>query len=120
MSDVDTIENARTGTGLETEIVALNNPYTDPASEGMRVKVLYQGSVRADAQVEVFEKASDGTVDVALYRTDAEGLAVLPLKPGHEYLVDAVVLRDTGNNDPAAGAVWHSLWASLTFAVPAQ
>jgi len=105
-------------TGLETEIVALKNPYTGPLDDGMRVRVLYQGDVRPDAQVELFEKAPDGTVTVALYRTDEQGEVVFPVQAGYEYLVDAVVLRDTGNDDLEAGAVWHSLWASLTFAVP--
>lgn len=104
-------------TGMETEIVALANPYTDDLSGGLAVRVLYQGAPRADAQVELFEKSGD-TVDVTLHRTDAEGVALLPVKAGYEYLVDAVVLRDTGIDDAEAGPVWHSLWASLTFAVP--
>lgn len=104
-------------TGMETEIVALSNPYTDDLSNGIAVQVLYQGAPRADAQVELFEKAGD-TVEVTLHRTDADGIAVLPVQPGHEYLVDAVVLRETGIDDPEEGPVWHSLWASLTFAVP--
>ena len=104
-------------TGMETEIVARANPYTDDLSEGIAVQVLYQGAPRADAQVELFEKSGD-SVEVTLHRTDAEGVALLPVKPGYEYLVDAVVLRDTGNNNAEEGPVWHSLWASLTFAVP--
>lgn len=104
-------------TGMETEIVALANPYTDDLSDGIAVQVLYQGAPRADAQVELFEKQGD-VVEVTLHRTDAEGIARLPVKPGYEYLVDAVVLRDTGVDNPEEGAVWHSLWASLTFAVP--
>lgn len=104
-------------TGMETEIVALANPYTDDLSDGIAVQVLYQGQPRADAQVELFEKSGD-TVEVTLHRTDADGIARLPVQAGYEYLVDAVVLRDTGNDDPEAGPVWHSLWASLTFAVP--
>jgi len=104
--------------GLTTEIVALANPFTDDTSGGLPVKVLYRGAPRADAQLEVFDKDPTGEVEVTLYRTDDAGQATVPVAPGHSYLLDAVVLRDTGNNDPDAGPVWHSLWASLTFHVP--
>lgn len=103
--------------GLLTEIVALANPYTDDLSGGLPVRVLYQGAPRADVQVDVFAKAADGTVTMSKLRTDADGLAVVPVAPGIEYLVDAVVMRPLvarATNDP----VWESLWASLTFMVP--
>lgn len=103
--------------GLLTEIVALANPYTDDISAGLPVKVLYQGAPRADAQVELFERAPGGGVAVTLHRTDADGVAVIPVKTGHEYLVDAVVLRPVESQDPSA-PVWESLWAALTFMAP--
>jgi hypothetical protein len=101
-------------TGLETEFVALANPYTDPLPEGLPVLLLYQGAPRADAQVEVFAQAPDGTVEITLTRTDAEGRATIPLAAGHTYLIDAVVLRPAPDGD----AVWETLWAALTFARP--
>lgn len=104
--------------GMRTEIVAVTNPFTDDLSGGMTVDVIYDGSARPNAQVELFEKAPDDTVTITLHRTDDSGRATFPVKPGYEYLVDAVVLEDTGNNDASAGPVWHSLWASLTFRVP--
>lgn len=104
--------------GLGIEIVALANPYTDDLSVGLPVLVLLDGTARADTQVELFQTAPDGTVTITLYRTDAEGRAVLPVQPGMEYLVDNVVLRTLPNDDPAAGPVWHSDWASLTFRTP--
>ncbi len=107
--------------GMETEFVALSNPYAKDFDGTMHVAVRYQGEPRADAQVEVFERASDETVTVTLYRTDARGEARIPVKPGHSYLFDAVVLRPS----PIAGTeerapVWETLWAALTFAVPAR
>ncbi|MCO6384279.1 DUF4198 domain-containing protein [Oceanicola sp. 502str15] len=104
--------------GLEIEIVAVKNPYTDDLSEGMVVDVIYDGAARADAQVEIFDKPPEGDVVVSHVRTDATGRAVFPVQAGHEYLVDSVVIRATDNDDAAAGPVWHSLWASLTFEVP--
>ncbi|TNF22915.1 MAG: DUF4198 domain-containing protein [Rhodobacteraceae bacterium] len=103
--------------GLETEIVALANPYVDDLTEGLPVRVLYQGKPRPGAQVEVFAKGPDGTVSVQVYEADAEGGATIAVTPGVTYLVDSVVLRPLepeGERDP----VWESLWASLTFRVP--
>lgn len=105
--------------GLVTEIVARANPYVDDMSGGLPVTVYYKRDPRADTQVEVFEKAPDDSVTSFMLRTDAVGEVTVPVKPGHRYLVDAVVMREP---DPikakALEAVWESLWASLTFRVP--
>lgn len=100
--------------GMETEFVALTNPYTD-GSGAMRARLLYQGAPRGDAQVEVFDRDPDETVKITLYRTDNAGEVTVPVQPGHEYLFDAVVLRPT---EAGSKAVWETLWAALTFAVP--
>ncbi len=101
--------------GMETEFVALTNPYTDALGGIMRVQVLYQGQPRINAQVEIFDRASDGTVTVTTTQTDASGIAQVPVTRGHSYLLDAVVLREAPKD---SGTVWESLWAALTFAVP--
>ena len=104
--------------GLETEIVALENPYTH-GGDALPVRVLYQQAPRAGAQVELFEKAPDGRVAITYQRTDENGVAALPVRPGHAYLADAVVLREP---DAALAqerdVVWETLWAALTFAIP--
>lgn len=106
-------------TGLETEIVALTNPYTDDVSNGMTFELYYRNEKRANARFEVFEKAPDGAVDVAFYETDGSGRVTVPVKSGHTYMADAVVIRE-----PSAalatntGAVWETLWANMTWAVP--
>ncbi|MDU9006406.1 DUF4198 domain-containing protein [Sedimentitalea todarodis] len=100
---------------METEFVALTNPYTDDPENGLHVQLLYRGKPRADAQIEVFEKAPDDTVTINLQRTDSQGQAIIPIKSGHEYLLDAVVLRPLSDDSPE---VWESLWAAMTFAVP--
>ncbi|QFS81593.1 Nickel uptake substrate-specific transmembrane region [Roseivivax sp. THAF40] len=105
--------------GLLTEIVALANPYTDPLADGLPVRVLYDGAPRAETQVELFARSADGSVEVTTHRTDAEGVAVLPATPGTEYLADAVVIREIeaeAETDPT----WESLWASLTYKIPAE
>jgi len=108
-------------TGLETEIIALENPYTDDMADGIDVRVLYQGMPRANEQIEVFEKPEDGDVSVFTLRTDDSGTATIPVKPGHEYMLDSVVLRKP--NEALASSrnvLWESLWANLTFAVPVK
>lgn len=105
--------------GLLTEIVALENPYTGDLSDGLDIRVLYEGAPRADAQVEIFAKSGDGRVRVATARTDGAGRATIPVAPGVAYLLDAVVFRaPSAALADATGAEWESLWASLTFRTP--
>lgn len=101
--------------GLRTEVVALANPYVDDVSGGFDVQVFFEGAPRADVQVELFERLGE-TVSVTQHRTDGAGRVTLPVRPGGEYLVDAVKMLPL--EGAADGAVWESLWASLTFAVP--
>lgn len=104
--------------GLETEIVAGANPYRDDLSDGFPVQVFYQGVPRAGALLTIFEKSPDGAVETRTMQLDAKGRARVAVRSGSSYLLDAVVLQSTGNDDATAGPVWHSLWAALTFAVP--
>jgi hypothetical protein len=99
--------------GMRHEIVALANPYVDDLDAGLPVRVLLDGAPRADAQVEVFARRGDA-VEVTLERTGADGVALIPVEAGVEYLLDAVVIEEAGDE----GADWRTLWASLTFAVP--
>jgi len=110
-------QGADRAVGLETEIVAEANPYTDAIASGMPIRVLYKGKPRANAQVELFAKSPSGSVNVTLHRTDRSGRVRLPVRAGYSYLADAVVLRAM---QPQKGGdpVWETLWASLTFAVP--
>lgn len=100
--------------GLETEFVALTNPYAAEFDGQMRVKVLYNNAERANVQVEIFERGPDASVDVRLTETDASGIATIPVQKGHSYLLDAVVLRGSTRD----GAIYDTLWAALTFHVP--
>ncbi len=106
-------------TDMETEFVALSNPYTDDLTDGLKVQLLYQGTPRTHAQIEVFERAPDETVVITKQRTDDQGRAMIPVKPNHIYLLDAVILREPEEGVAAENdAVWETLWASLTFRVP--
>jgi len=105
--------------GHEIEIIALTNPYTDDVSNGMHVQVLMAGRPRANVQVEIFERPfnSDGKVQISLYTTDINGIALFPVTRGHEYMLDNVALiaiEPKVKGDP----VWQSIWANLTFYIP--
>lgn len=104
--------------GLRTEFVALANPYVDDLSGGFPVQLLLEGQPRADVQVELWDRDPEGEVTVTLHRTDTEGRALLPVAPGHVYMTDSVTLLELEPSEENP-AVWHTLWASLTFAVPA-
>lgn len=101
--------------GLKTEFVALTNPYASGFDGTMQVQVTLDAKARAKAQVEVFDRAPDDSVTVTLHRTDADGIAAIPVTPGHEYLFDAVSIVPITDSDEA---VWDTYWAALTFAVP--
>lgn len=105
--------------GLKTEFVALTNPYAEGFDNNMKVRVELDGKPRVNAQVEVFSKAPDDTVEITLHRTDASGVASIPVDNGMEYLFDAVVLAPSPDaGDDANAPVWDTFWAALTFAVP--
>lgn len=106
--------------GLETEFIALSNPYTEDTSGGFQAMLTYQGTARADAQVEIFDKAApDAEAVITTLRTDANGVVTVPVEKGHTYMLDAVVLRDPAPDlAEKYGAIYETLWANLTFAVP--
>jgi hypothetical protein len=103
--------------GLLVEFVALKNPYTDNLDDGLPVRLYYQTAPRPDAQIEIFERTETGDVTITKLKTNADGIAVIPVSRGNSYLLDAVMLEP---RDPASGtgAVWATHWAALTFAVP--
>ncbi|MEC9197084.1 MAG: DUF4198 domain-containing protein [Pseudomonadota bacterium] len=113
---------ADAATGLETEFVALTNPYSTDFDGTMRVQLFYEGQPRGDAQIEVFARAPDDTVSISTFRTDADGIAAIPVLPNQTYLFDGVVMREPADPSPDGKTpiAWESLWAALTFFVPAR
>jgi len=106
--------------GLRTELTALANPYTDDLAGGMPVRLTWDGSPRAEAQIEVFERGPDEAEPrVFMVRTSVDGIAVIPVVPGNDYLLSAVKMVELEPLAPG-DAVWHSHWASLTFHVASR
>lgn len=107
--------------GLVTEFVALDNPYAADFDGTLDVSLLYNGAPRGDAQIEVYARDASDIVNVTITRTDDQGHAAIPVIAGMEYMLDAVVLRPVaGASTAEAGPVWETLWASMTFGVPAN
>jgi hypothetical protein len=107
--------------GLQIEIIAQTNPYTDDMAGGLQVLVLFEGKPRSNAQVELFARSTgtDEDAQVTLHFTNEMGIATLPVQYGHEYMADHVALIPV-EPDQDTDPVWHSLWANLTFSVPAR
>lgn len=104
--------------GLEAEIVALANPYTDDLSAGIPVRVLYQGKPRRSMRMMLDLRLPDGTLSERVGWSDVDGVLRLPHVPGAEYLVKAVVLRPLSGNGRGNDPVWETLWTSLSFRAP--
>ncbi len=103
--------------GLAHEIVSLNNPYTTAAGSELQFQLMYQNQPRANAQIDLFERTPDGAVMQRLLHSDQDGKFAFSPTPGATYLLNSVALRAAAADDTA---VWRSLWATLTFAVPLQ
>ena len=119
MVDIGHGQGADETFGLFVEFTALKNPYTEDMTAGMPVTLTKLGGPIVNGQIEVFERAADGTVNVFKLTSGAMGRAVVPVRKGHDYLLDHVVLTEVKDQaDHANGVYWQSDWAALTFSVP--
>lgn len=104
-------------TGMPFELVALGNPYVE-GTAAIDVRLTWNGEPQADEQVAIFVKALGGTapadVTRTLAKTDAEGVAHIPLEATGEYMLSSVHMEPLEGN---LAAVWESHWATLNFQV---
>lgn len=96
--------------GLPFELVAMENPYT--ARDRLAVRLLWQGGPVAAAQVTLFHRPASGEVTRETFRTDPDGVVLIPFMASGSYLLSAVHM---GERPAESGEVWHSIWASLSF-----
>ncbi|MGB0958159.1 MAG: DUF4198 domain-containing protein [Litorivicinus sp.] len=98
--------------GMPIELVLDSNPYQTQQIRGL---LWGPDGVLANHRVTAFTKAAGGTLGDAQHTTtDAQGRFSFPWPPGHDVLLDAVMIRalpDQGETKPR----WESLWASTTF-----
>src|SRR5262245_50993061 len=100
--------------GLPLELVPEANPYGSSGG-ATAVRLFFRDQPLAGALVVAIPKdAPEKKVEA---RSDAAGRVVLELGPGRTWLVKSVHMVEA----PAgSGADWESLWASLTFEIPAR
>jgi hypothetical protein len=102
-------------TGMRAEFLALANPYTDDLAGVMPVQLWLDGAPLRNGPVELHARPVDGDgIARESFRTDTNGVVLLPVEPGTEYLVSAIAIEAAD----ADGTAWRTLRASLTFEVP--
>ena len=106
-------------TGLDIEFVALTSPY-EVGTDEMVFKLFHNGASMPNHTVALFEKSAQGGVAIeTAHRTDDKGVVRVPVRSGHRYLIDAVLLRPASEMlNTSKGLVYESLWASTTFELP--
>jgi len=104
--------------GLEAELVALENPYLLKDATDIRVQLFFNGAPLPQSQLELYSKTSSGELSASVHHTDADGIATLPIVSGSQYMANAVIFRQPHERHRDTNAVWETLWANLTFAVP--
>lgn len=100
-------------TGVDLDIVPLQNPYALKPNSSLSCRILYDKKPLANAMVRCWRRVN-GKTEVEFQQTDAQGEATFELtkKGKAAYMLSSVhMVRMTGNDK----ADWQSLWASVTF-----
>jgi uncharacterized GH25 family protein len=102
--------------GLELELVAEKNPYALKPGEELPLRLLYHGKPLDGALLVAIPKSGPKSAKLSA-RSDSRGRAALRLDRPGVWLVKAVHMVPAPKG---SGAEWESLWASLTFELPAS
>jgi uncharacterized GH25 family protein len=100
--------------GLPLELVPEADPYASRPGP-LPVRILFQGRPLEGALVVALSKDEPGRKLTA--RSDRDGRVTFDLGGGRTWLVKAVHMLPAAKR---SGADWESLWASLTFEIPAR
>lgn len=106
-------------TGLEAELVALDNPYSLAPGAQMHVQLLWQGRPEAGRQIKIFSRpaGAEGSMpEVVDYSTGADGTIAFAVSPATVYMLNSVKMLPV--DPPRDDVVWQSFWSSLTFEIP--
>ena len=101
--------------GFTLELVTERNPYGLTSGAELPVRLYYQNRPLADALVVAFAK--DAPLEKLRARTDRDGRVRLTLPRTGIWLVTAVHMVPAAKGTKAD---WDSIWASLTFELPAR
>ena len=104
-------------TGMPFELVAQQNPYTEDISDGLPVRLFWGANTISGIQIDIFRRpAGGGEIVKTIVVTDDTGLAIIPIIRGDVYMLNAThMIKPSDDDIERTTAVWHSLWASLTF-----
>ena len=103
--------------GMRLEWVVETNPYTTPYKDNgvIKARLLWEGKPLKFTHVSVFNKFSDQFIRTNL-STDENGAVEIPQANGGEFLINAVQMVEPSEKvRKETGAVWESLWASVTY-----
>ena len=101
--------------GLDFEWVMETNPYTSSSKDKINAQLLWKGKVFPNAHVSVFNRKGQSLVKTDLL-TDKDGRVVIPRAHGGSFLINAVQMIEPSKElVEQTGAVWESLWASMTY-----
>ncbi len=105
--------------GLELELIPEKNPYQLAAGAELPVRLLYRGKPLAGAEVVglSFQHADKTAPGRIAGRTGRDGRVALRLPEGGFWLIETVHMVQAPRE---TGVDWESLWASLTFDLPAR
>jgi uncharacterized GH25 family protein len=101
-------------TGMQYEIVLLQNPFTMHAGDEQIVQLLFETKPLANATVSALHRSGDGTLVELKGVSDARGVARFTLAQPGVWLIRSVHMR------PCKGckdADWESFWTAYSFAV---
>ena len=101
-------------TGMQYEIVLLQNPFTMHAGDEQIVQLLFDTKPLANAAVSALHRSADGTLVELKGVSDARGVARFTLTQPGVWLIRSIHMR------PCKGckdADWESFWATYSFAV---
>ena len=107
--------------GQPIEFVALSNPYTSDAKDGVDVQLFLEGQPLANTDIQIFHFPEKGTTAVEnRVMTDRDGKATIPPYNGGPFLINAVDIREPRAEGVEKGASWETIWATLTYELPSD
>ena len=114
--DVGSGQGSDSFLGMPFELVALTNPYADPAPQAIELELRFLEQPQPKAAIHVFRRAPDGTISNFRLRTDDQGRFTVPATDKGYYLINAIhILEASERMKFLLGASWQSLWASMTY-----
>jgi len=112
------IEGKDKKTGLLFEFVLSNNPYNQLKDNLIEATLYYKKRPLSENLVTIFIKNERDEINLKQVFTDDKGRFSFSVIPGQTYLLDSVIILPKKGNPSKKQPIWHSIWASTTFAVP--